>query len=220
MPLENADGKIGLLDDTWPLGGETKTQGDDHIRMIKNVLKTIFPGVGGNGFIEPIVATEAEINYLDNVSSNIQSQLDSLSDALSAPVNTVLLFMQSAAPSGWILVDSYADRVLRVVGSGGTGGNVGGSWNISGLVTELHTMKYNESGIKAHHHTMTSGIEFVGSGGNYQLSAQANGNFYAGSIDTTIKTVEHATDSFQLNVAVSNGAWRPAYVDAIPCKKL
>lgn len=218
MPLENADGKIGLLDDTWPLGGETKTQGDDHIRMIKNVLKTIFPGVGGNGFIEPIVASEAEINRLDGVTGNVQTQINNLAANLYAPVNTVMLFLQSAAPSGWSLVSSYADRVLRVVASGG--GNTGGSWVISGLVTELHTLTPAQSGAALHTHTTPSILVYVGSGGLHQLNNVSNGNFTRQAITTGNPQVINPVEGHQHNVAASNGSWRPAYVDAIPCKKL
>jgi hypothetical protein len=219
MPLENADGKIGLLDDTWPLGGETKTQGDDHIRMIKNVLKTIFPGSGGNGFIEPIIASEAEINHLDGVTGNIQTQINNLAANLYAPVNTVMLFIQSAAPSGWSLVNSYADRVLRVIGSGGTGGSTGGSWTISGLQADAYALEEWESGVNSHYHVQP-GLQYVGSGGSYQITPNANGNFHYSTTYTTGQPAnKQAATAHQHGVTHTPG-WRPAYVDAIPCKKI
>ena len=71
-----------------PAGGDNVSQGDDHIRMLKTVLKNIFPGSSGNGFATPITATEAEINklaslattavelgYLAGISANMASLL-------------------------------------------------------------------------------------------------------------------------------------------------
>lgn len=79
MGIETATpGYISDLDKTWPLGNDPRSQGDDHIRFIKNVLKNVFPGALGQGFNTPIVATEAELNFLDGVTSNIQTQLNAI----------------------------------------------------------------------------------------------------------------------------------------------
>lgn len=43
---------------------------DDHIRLIKTVLKNTIP------FDEEVVVSAAELNYLDGATSNIQSQID------------------------------------------------------------------------------------------------------------------------------------------------
>jgi len=55
---------ISQLDATWPLGGDQKSQGDNHLRLIKSLLKTQFPGSGGLGFNVPITATESDLNAL------------------------------------------------------------------------------------------------------------------------------------------------------------
>lgn len=55
---------ISQLDSSWPLGSDQKAQGDDHLRLIKAVLKAQFPGVGGQGFNTPITAKEADLNAL------------------------------------------------------------------------------------------------------------------------------------------------------------
>jgi hypothetical protein len=67
MPVENANGTIQGLDKSWPLTGDPKSEGDNHIRQVKEVLKSIFPGVGGTGFAIPITTTEAELNALAGV---------------------------------------------------------------------------------------------------------------------------------------------------------
>lgn len=81
MGLETSTpGYISDLDKTWPLGTDPRSQGDDHVRYIKKVLKNVFPGVGGDGFNTPITAKESEINFLAGVTSNIQDQLTSAND--------------------------------------------------------------------------------------------------------------------------------------------
>ena len=56
---------------TNPTATDNVSQGDDHIRGIKTTLKNTFPNVTG-----AITATEAELNFVDGVTSAIQTQLD------------------------------------------------------------------------------------------------------------------------------------------------
>lgn len=46
MAVENAT-YIAQLDETFPGSGESKAQGDDHLRLIKRVLKQTFPNLTG-----------------------------------------------------------------------------------------------------------------------------------------------------------------------------
>jgi hypothetical protein len=64
MGLESTSFFDGL-DETWPTGNDPTNKGDDHIRLLKNVIKNVFPGVGANGFAEAITANEDELNILD-----------------------------------------------------------------------------------------------------------------------------------------------------------
>jgi len=73
MALEDLTG-TKYLDDlvvTNPAAGDDVSEGDDHIRGIKNVLKLTFPSIDG-----AINATDTELNYVDGVTSAIQTQLD------------------------------------------------------------------------------------------------------------------------------------------------
>lgn len=100
------------LDESWPLGIDSQDQGDDHIRLLKDVLKTIFPGAGGTGFNKPITATEDDINSIGG-----------LSDQLNAPAGTGMVFIQAGAPTGWTQITTENDRNLRLTaGAGGGGG--------------------------------------------------------------------------------------------------
>jgi hypothetical protein len=75
MPVETGT-TLAQLDETWPLTGGAIPEGDDHIRLLKSVLKDQFPGSVGNGFNKAITASEDEINYLSGVTSGVQAQLD------------------------------------------------------------------------------------------------------------------------------------------------
>ena len=55
MGLETAT-TISGLQSTNPLSTDLINKGDDHLRLIKSVLKTQFPGAGGSGFAVPITA--------------------------------------------------------------------------------------------------------------------------------------------------------------------
>lgn len=59
------------LNNAWPLPADMVSEGDDHITLIKTVLKTTFPNVFG-----AINATDVQINYLVGVTSSIQGQID------------------------------------------------------------------------------------------------------------------------------------------------
>lgn len=87
MPLEAAD-TIEELNSLWPLGSDSKSQGDDHFRLIKGVLKAQFPGVSGDGFSIPIVATEAEINRLDGLTVNVQLKFNEIDASYTPKVST------------------------------------------------------------------------------------------------------------------------------------
>ncbi len=63
-------GAINALVATNPTATDNVSEGDDHIRGIKATLQTTFPNVTG-----AINATETELNYVDGVTSSIQTQL-------------------------------------------------------------------------------------------------------------------------------------------------
>jgi hypothetical protein len=54
-----------------PTATDNVSEGDDHLRGLKTTLKNTFPNVTG-----AINATETELNYVDGVTSAIQTQLD------------------------------------------------------------------------------------------------------------------------------------------------
>jgi len=78
MAYENATVISGLTPAN-PTPTDPKSQGDDHIRMLKRMLQNQFPdGAGGSGFKIPLTATTQELNWVAGVTSDIQTQLDKL----------------------------------------------------------------------------------------------------------------------------------------------
>jgi len=75
MALEDLTGTkyIDDLNSSNPAAGDNVSEGDDHIRGIKNVLKLTFPNIDG-----AISASDTELNYVDGVTSSIQSQLNTI----------------------------------------------------------------------------------------------------------------------------------------------
>lgn len=71
MALEVAT-YISDLVATNPVGAtDTKASLDDHIRLVKSTVKATFPNVSG-----AVTPTHTELNYVDGVTSAIQTQLD------------------------------------------------------------------------------------------------------------------------------------------------
>lgn len=62
---------ISDLNSSNPGGSDVASQGDDHIRLLKSTIKATFPNVSG-----AVTATHTELNYIDGVTSNIQTQFD------------------------------------------------------------------------------------------------------------------------------------------------
>lgn len=116
MSVETAT-YINTLVATNPLSTDARSDGDDHLRLVKQVLKNTFPSIAG-----AVTATQAELNYSVGVTSGIQAQLDAKAPM---PSGTNCLFYQAAAPLGWTQVTTQNDKALRVVS--GVGGGSGGS---------------------------------------------------------------------------------------------
>lgn len=71
MALESGT-YINDLNENNPTGTDPKSQGDDHLRLIKKTVKNSFPNVEG-----AVTASHTELNYVDGVTSAVQTQLDS-----------------------------------------------------------------------------------------------------------------------------------------------
>lgn len=80
MALESAT-YISQLDPTLPTGSGangTKSEGDNVLRLVKSTLVTTFPSLTG-----VVTPTHTELNYVDGVTSAIQTQIDAKSPVAS-----------------------------------------------------------------------------------------------------------------------------------------
>ena len=88
MALESTTYINGLVA-TNPAGTDARSQGDDHIRMVKSAVKATFPNITG-----AITPTHTELNYVDGVTSALQTQMDT-----KAPSASPTLTGTPAAPT-------------------------------------------------------------------------------------------------------------------------
>jgi hypothetical protein len=209
MSLENVD-FIKQLIVTNPPGGDQRSQGDDHLRLIKHVLKTTFPNMNG-----AMNAAPADLNLLTGMVAH-PTMITPIPEQTFAP------FYQAAAPTGWQIVTTLNDRVLRAVS--GAGGGTGGTWTISGLSVNGHALTADE--LPQHTHTLLWGgqakpgalAEAEGIGG-----AGSNSDRGGGSNVTNRKTLTLANtggNQAHSHSIASTGAWRPAYANVIICQKM
>ena len=161
MAIESGD----FIDDlviTNPLSGDARTEGDDHIRLIKKVIKATFPNIDG-----PVTPTPAVLNSL-------QAQITALDAAkASMPAATQCLFYQAAAPTGWTKITTQDNKALRVVS--GSGGVAGGSQpfttafaskSVAGVVGS-HVLTWNEMPSHTHSYVDVNNAGSVNAGGSW-----------------------------------------------------
>lgn len=85
MPIEAAT-YISTLDASNPPSTDLLAEGDDHLRLLKSVLKASFPNITG-----PMTATQAILNGLDARVTSVQTQVDLADNGASiVPVSGVL----------------------------------------------------------------------------------------------------------------------------------
>lgn len=147
MTVESAT-YIDDLNSSYPATNDEKQEGDDHIRLIKAVLLATFPNIAG-----AVSPTHTELNYVDGVTSSIQDQIDALVGGMSSiDSGTVMLFVQTAAPTGWTKSTTHNDKTLRIVsGTASNGGSVAFSTLFGRTATDAHTLTTTQ--IPAHTHT-------------------------------------------------------------------
>ncbi len=90
MGLESTT-TIEGLNASWPVGSDQLTTWPSHIKLLKSVLKTSFPGITGNGFNTPVYSRVVELNTAIGLLSNLQTQLDNLAPQ-SCPINGIILY--------------------------------------------------------------------------------------------------------------------------------
>jgi hypothetical protein len=191
MGLESAT----YIDDlviTNPAGADDRSTADDHIRLVKAVLKTTFPTING-----AVTASLAEINKLDGLTAS-QTELNQLTSRTLASNDDVIdnfeagilaLFQQSAAPTGWTKQATHNNKALRVVsGTASSGGSVAFTTVFGRTATDAYTLL--EADVPAHDHGTTGDHGHASAGAHTHtvrtigtLSGSSDGLHWEGSGD-------------------------------------
>jgi hypothetical protein len=172
---------IDDLNQSWPTGSDPVQQGANHLRLIKQVLKSTFPGSDGLGYKETILAVEAELNALAgiNTATTIQQQLNAISSAAIFPVGTKMIFYQAAPPPGWTYETTNNDSMLRCTSAfggvaGGTQSPVNWTWQHAHTTAD-HTLTIAE--IPSHSHNVSAavvtGADLDGGGARNEVTSQS-----------------------------------------------
>lgn len=203
MGLESTT-DIDGLDNTWPASGDVASQGDDHIRLVKTVLKIIFPGSGGNGFSTPIFATEADLNYCQGLTSNAQTQLNTLTASVasigSVPIGGIIMYNGAFAsiPITYALCDGtggtpdLTDKFIYGTNTELELGDTGGS---ADAIVVSHTHTFVGTPMGTHEHSL-----------QFNTTAHSTGENSPNAVGTeATKTTVRTMDSDHKALAVSAG---------------
>lgn len=169
MPLELAN-NISQLDENWPNGGDSIDKGDDHIRLLKSVIKTAFQGPDGEGFAEPLTVDPKVLNELAKTIEDLKKSI-----AEVYPVGSIIFRDDGVDPTTlypgttWVLVS--ADATIGF----GTDKNVGKiegnntpavpllqhehSITINGVGDHVHSGNVGLSGFSFEHHQYNSRMQ-------------------------------------------------------------
>jgi len=229
MPVENPpieypnEAYIDSLNPDWPTGADFPSDGDDHIRGIKNVLKQTFQNLAG-----PVYLTAEEMN--------------SGSKLLEA--GTVCLFYQKNAPNGWTRVNPTSGNRMIIITGGGAGVEGGGpdepTFNnkvayhvhtVSGT-TQANTQKHTHSvtlGGGGHEHGYVRGVFAVGplyGTPNQQLAygefntntTGGGGHSHSGSTNENVENHTHPVN-FTSQPNTGNANWVPRYTACLLARR-
>lgn len=166
MGLETTTYIDGLVP-TNPLGNDPKSQGDDHLRLIKSALKNTFPNITG-----AVTVTQAQINAIGTPG------VINFSGMVVGFTGT-----QAQIPAGWQLCNGVGNTALGpvpdlrqkfIIGSTGdegalvTGSTGGSSTHNHSVTVNGHALTIDE--MPAHTHTINGG-----NSGNFGNRADMDG---------------------------------------------
>ncbi len=162
--------------------------------------------------------------------TELQTEFDNIETAIATkseteiPSGTKMVFIETGAPTGWTINNSYDDQsILLRTSANITDDDVpdtAGNWTISN--TELSVAGTTPN------HTHGSGNLNTGNpdtGTNYSLSPVGGNNVVSASHQHSINgntdnpNTLPTINSNPANGTMVNGNWRPAHVEAIICSK-
>jgi len=191
MPIEGTT-TIDGLNTSWPLTGDGVNEGDDHLRQEKIVLKTMLPGITGNGLSIPVTATEVEFNTLVGVTSGLQAQLDAITASITAnglgiiPIGAIITYngLFANIPTNYQLCDG-TNGTPDMQDQFAYGTNIEGELDSAGgqadAIIASHTHIFSGNAVGNHQHTQRIGT--------------SGGGTLAESISASINPIQQASSS-------------------------
>ena len=202
---------IDSLNASNPTTTDNVSEGDDHIRGIKTTLKNTFPNINA-----AVTATDEELNYVDGVTSNIQTQLGTkLPLAGGTMTGTIAGFTSTGiddnATSTAITIDAsenvligqttsnFATTGIRLRASAGqmTATRSGGApLAVNRLTSDGAILDFNSAG------TNVGSVSVTGTGTTYSTGSTGGIDFSATSDGSGTMTSEVLDD-------YEEGTWTP-----------
>ena len=91
---------------TNPTASDAKSQGDDHLRLVKSTVKATFPNVAG-----AVTPTHLELNYVAGVTSALQTQLN-----LKAPKDAATFTGNTTLPGTTVIGSVVSQEIAYLSG--------------------------------------------------------------------------------------------------------
>ena len=241
MSLETAT-YIDGLNVANPTATDLKSQGDDHLRLIKSTIKATFPNLTG-----AVTPTQAQLNQIGTGTFSGNATTATTAAACSGnsatattastlsgnwtslPAGTRMPFAQAAAPTGWTqdTSDNANNRMLRVVSTAG-GGVAGSHSPILNNVVPSHTHTITTGTESANHTHYDAGHTHTASSGLTDLDQGTFGGGRSAIVQTMTTNTGYAslgtqsanhTHSGTTDNGSSQTNWAPRYIDMIICAK-
>jgi hypothetical protein len=207
MALEDLTGTkyIDDLNSSNPAAGDNVSEGDDHIRGIKNVLKTTFPNLDG-----AVNATDTELNYLDITTLGTSEA----SKALTADANGIVTINQDTDNNA-LYIDSEATSYNAILAYGKY--TIECIQDISGGYAGKFTRNLAEAGssplvkiIDNHTSNTQPALKIQQDGAGYGLYIDQNGDsqaIYIDSESTSQRVIEvHGKHGISSSQDISGGS--------------
>ena len=113
MPVESAS-YISQLNPSYPAGTEAKSQGDNHLRLLKTVMQTQFPSLGTT----PVTVTAAEINFTVQNAGKLAVGNTTTTLTLSAGIKNFTVQTGRAFGAGQLVkITDQADSTRSMIGT-------------------------------------------------------------------------------------------------------
>jgi len=202
---------INSLVVTNPTSSDLASQGDDHLRLLKSTIKSTFPNLTG-----AVTPTQVELNYVDGVTSALQTQIDAKlasSGYTAADVLTKLLTVDGpgslldadtidgVSSASFLSSASYtaADVLAKLITVDGSG---------SGLDADL--LDGQSSAFYLSATNINAGTLAVARGGTGVGTSTGTGNTVLSASPTLTGTVTAATVAATTLTQGGSGVWTAA----------